>query len=63
MVSLFSLHLSALFRFMASYNAAGRSTEKAVMHRVMTGNASNDSALKTALGVGWRNCRQSQNNR
>jgi hypothetical protein len=40
MLSLFSLHLSALFRFMASNNAAGRSTEKSVMHRVMTGDAS-----------------------
>ena len=63
MLSLFSLHLSALFRFMASYNAAGRGTEKSVMHRVMTGYASYESALNTALGVGRCNCRQNQNNR
>jgi hypothetical protein len=62
MLFLCSLDLSALFRFMASYNAARRGTEQSVMHRVMTSDTSYDSALETALRVGRRNCRQSQNN-
>ena len=62
MLFLCSLDLSALFRFMASYDAARRGTEQSVMHRVMTSDASYDSAPKTALRVGRRNCRQSQNN-
>jgi hypothetical protein len=62
MLFLGSLDLSALFRFMASYDAARRGTEQSVMHRVMTSDASYDSALETALRVGRRNCHQSQNN-
>jgi hypothetical protein len=46
---------------MASYDAARRGAKRSVMHRVMTGDASYESTLKTALGVGWRHCRQSQN--
>jgi hypothetical protein len=63
MLSLFSLHLSALFRFVAPHNAAGRGTGQSMMRGVMTGDASYDSTLNTALRVGRRNCRQSENNR
>ncbi len=49
-LSLFSLDLSALFRFMASYDTARRGSEQSVMHGVMTSNASYDSALKTLGG-------------
>jgi hypothetical protein len=54
MLFLCSLDLSALFRFMASYDAARRGTEQSVMHHVMTSDASYDSALETALRVGRR---------
>ncbi len=53
----FSLHLSALFRFMASYDAARRGPKQPVMDGVMTGNASYESTLKTAFGVGRRHYR------
>jgi hypothetical protein len=53
----FSLHLSALFRFMASYDAPRCGSKQSVMHRVMTGDASYESTVKTALGVGRRHHR------
>jgi hypothetical protein len=58
----FSLHLSALFRFMAPYDAAGRGSKQSVMDGVMTGDASYESTLKAALSIGRRHCRQSQHN-
>jgi hypothetical protein len=48
----FSLHLSALFRFMASYDAARRGSKQSVMDGVMTGDASYESTLKAALCIG-----------
>jgi hypothetical protein len=53
----FSLHLSALFRFMAPYNAARRGSKQSVMDGVMAGDAPYQSTFKTALGVGGRNYR------
>ena len=53
----FSLHLSALFRFMASYDAARCGPKQSVMDGVMTSNASYESTLKTALRVGRRRYR------
>ena len=53
----FSLHLSTLFRFMASDDAARRRPKESVMHCVMTGDASYESTLKTTLGVGRRHYR------
>jgi hypothetical protein len=58
----FSLHLSAPFRFMAPYDAACRGPKQSMMHRVMAGDASYESALKAALSVGRGHCRQSQYN-
>jgi hypothetical protein len=58
----FSLHLSALFRFMAPYDAARRGSKQSVMDGVMTGDASYESTLKAALSIGRRHCRQSQHN-
>jgi hypothetical protein len=58
----FSLHLSALFRFMAPYDAARRCPKQSVMDGVMTGDASYESTFKAALSVGRRHCRQSQHN-
>lgn len=53
----FSLHLSALFRFMPPYDAARRGPKQSVMHGVMTGDASYESTLNAALSVGRRRCR------
>ena len=50
----FSLHLSALFSFMAPYDAARRGPQESMMHRVMAGDAPYQSTLKTALGAGGR---------
>jgi hypothetical protein len=58
-----SLDLSALFRFMPPYDAARRGSKQSVMDGVMTGDASYEGTLKTALGVGRRHCRQSQHDR
>jgi hypothetical protein len=58
----FSLHLSALFRFMPPYDAARRGAKQSVMDGVMTGDASYESTLKAALCIGRRHCRQSQHN-
>ncbi len=52
-----SLHLSAPFRFMAPYDAARRGPKQSMMHRVMAGDASYESTLKTALRAGRRRYR------
>jgi hypothetical protein len=62
MLSPYSLHLSAPFRFMAPYDAACRRPKQSMAHRVVTGDASYDSTLKAALSVGWRHYCQSQYN-
>jgi hypothetical protein len=51
MLTFLSLPLSAFFRYMVAYYATGRT---AVEHCEMS--------FKTVLGLGRRNCRQSQNN-
>jgi hypothetical protein len=51
----FSLHLSALFRFMAPYDAARRGPKQSVVDSVMTGDASYESTFKAALSVGKAN--------
>jgi hypothetical protein len=57
----FSLHLSALFRFMAPYDAARSGPKQSVMDGVMTGDASYESTFKAAFSIGRCHCRQSQN--
>ena len=57
MLFLGSLDLSALFRFMASYDAARCGPKQTVMDGLMTSNASYESTLKTAFGVGRRHYR------
>ena len=47
---------------MAPYNAAGGGPKQSVMDGVMTGDASYECTLKTALGVGRSHYGQSQNN-
>ena len=57
MLCSFLLHLSALFRFMAPYDAARGGPKQSVMDRVMTGDTSYESTLKTALRAGRRRYR------